>query len=53
MKCAKSILKLAGVVMVMVGAVLVVLGSMDEVKVLFSKIALCKARKAEMKDYAD
>ncbi len=53
MKCAKSILKIAGVVMVAVGAVLVVLGSLDEVKVLVRKIALCKARKAEMKDYAD
>ena len=53
MKCAKSILKLAGVVMVLAGAVLVVLGSLDEIRVLVRRIALCKARREEMKDYAD
>lgn len=53
MKCTKTFLKIAGVIMVLVGAALVILSSLDKIEALTQKIALRKARREEQKDYAD
>ena len=53
MKSLKSILKIAGVVMAVIGAVLVVVGRLDEIRECAHRLAACRARREEMADYAD
>ena len=53
MKSLKSIFKIAGAVMAVIGTVLVILGCLDEIREGFRKLAACRARREEMKDYAD
>lgn len=53
MKSIKSILKIAGAVMAVIGTVLVVVGFLDEICAGVKKPAACRARREEMKDYAD
>ena len=53
MKSLKSIFKIAGAVMAVIGTVLVILGCLDEIRGGFRKLAACRARREEMKDYAD
>ena len=53
MKSIKSILKIAGAVMAVIGTVLVVIGFLDEICAGVKKLAACRARREEMKDYAD
>ena len=53
MKSIKSILKIAGAVMAVIGTVLVVVGFLDEICAGVKKLAACRARREEMKDYAD
>ena len=53
MKYLKSILKLAGAVMDVIGTVLVVDGFLDELCAGVKTLAACRARREEMKDYAD
>ena len=53
MKSLKSIFKIAGAVMAVIGTVLVILGCLDEIREGFRKLAACRARRAAMKDYAD
>ena len=52
MKSLKSIFKIAGTVMAVIGTVLVILGCLDEIREGFRKLAACRARREEMKDYA-
>ena len=51
MKSLKSIFKIAGAVMAVIGTVLVILGCLDEIREGFRKLAACRARREEMKDY--
>ena len=53
MKSLKSTFKIAGAVMAVIGTVLVILGCLDEIREGFRKLAACRARREEMKDYAD
>lgn len=53
MKCAKNILKLVGVLIVAAAAVLVVLKHLEEIKSFFRTSCLSRARREELKDYAD
>ena len=53
MKSIKSILKIAGAVMAVIGTVLVVVGFLDEICAGVKKLAACRAPREEMKDYAD
>ena len=53
MKSLKSIFKLAGTVMAVIGMILVVVGCLDEIAAGVRKLAACRARREEMKDYAD
>ena len=53
MKSIKSILKIVGAVMAVIGTVLVVVGFLDEICAGIKKLAACRARREEMKDYAD
>ena len=53
MKSLKSIFKIAGAVMAVIGTVLVILGCLDGIREGFRKLAACRARREEMKDYAD
>lgn len=53
MKSVKSVLKLVGAIMAVAGVVLVVIGCLDEIREGWQKLAAYKARREEMKDYAD
>ncbi len=53
MKSLKSIFKIAGTVMAVIGAALVIVGFLDEICAGVKKLAACRARREEMKDYAD
>ena len=53
MKSIKSILKIAGAVMAVIGTVLVVVGFLDEICAGVKKLAACRARREEMKNHAD
>ena len=53
MKKMKSIFKLAGLFLLAAGVVCTVLGNLDEIKCLFQKLAACKARCEEAKDFED
>lgn len=53
MKFAKTFLKLLGILFVVGGAVLVVLGSLDDIRAFCRRISLNRARREELKDYAD
>lgn len=53
MRSMKSIFKIAGTVMAVIGMILVILGSLDEICEGVKKIAAWRARRKEMKDYAD
>ena len=53
MEKAKQAFKLVGLVLIGAGAVLFVLGNLSEIRALIRKVATCKARREEMKDYAD
>ena len=50
MKSIKSILKIAGAVMAVIGTVLVVVGFLDEICAGVKKLAACRARREEMID---
>ena len=45
MKSIKSILKIAGAVMAVIGTVLVVIGFLDEICTGVKKLAACRARR--------
>ena len=47
MKSIKSILKIAGAVMAVIGTVLVVVGFLDEICAGVKKLAACRARREE------
>lgn len=53
MKSLKPILKIAGVVMAVIGAALVVVGCLDEIKEAVQQLCAWKARREELRDYAD
>lgn len=53
MKSLKSVFKITGAVMAVLGTVLLLLGCLDEIREGFRKLAACRARREEMKDYAD
>ena len=53
MKSIKSILKIAGAVMAVIGTVLVVIGFLDEICAGVKKRDACRESREEMKDYAD
>ncbi len=53
MERAKQAFKLVGLILVAVGAVLLIVGNLSEITALVRKVATCKARREEMKDYAD
>lgn len=53
MKSLKSVCKLVGAIMAAVGVALVIVGYLDEIQQGVKKLAAYRARREEMKDYAD
>ena len=53
MKKLKSLFKLVGLVLLALGVVCTVLGNLDEICCLCRKLATCKARRCEEKDFED
>ena len=53
MKSIKTVFKIAGTVMAVIGTALVILGFLDEICAGVKKLAACRARREEMADYAD
>lgn len=53
MKSLKSILKIVGIVMAVAGAALLIVSCLDEIKQIPQQLAAWKARREELRDYAD
>ena len=53
MKSLKSILKIVGIVMAVAGAALLIVSCLDEIRQVPQQLAAWKARREELRDYAD
>lgn len=53
MKSLKPVLKIVGIVMAVAGAALLIVSCLDELKQIPQQLAACKARREELRDYAD